>query len=360
MKKILSSYNGYYIFSAILIFLLLITTSHYSYEDALRLNQLDSKSYYEISKNFPNFIFNETIPFHHYQRLILPYIIGCIAFFTDIKIIYLYKFFVIFFLILIAIIHKKIFNLLNYNFEISIVSLSVVIFSPYLSRYIMSIPLMLVDLGFVLISYLVILAYISKSKLLGICIAISLIFRLTGIGILISYLIIYSKNFYKNYKQIFLTVLVSISLIIILSSISNNLTGSKFSNLHYLGIFEEFKLENFLNTVLFILKPFFCLIPLFSIIIFSKLNKKNINLNNLIFFFLTPIMFIGQPILGGELVTGNNIFRLSSLSLPFLVVGLSMITKREKIFFERYLIIILINFLFSLHPSYSIIRFFFS
>ena len=68
-----------------------------------------------------------------------------------------------------------------------------------------------------------------------------------------------------------------------------------------------------------------------------------------IFYLIIAVLLIGQPILGGELVTGNNIFRLSSLALPFMIVYFSIISKTINVFKEYYLILIFINFLFSLH-----------
>ena len=164
MKYLFVKSDNYYLFSFILILLLFLTTNHYSYDQILELNQLDSKSYYLISKNSPKLIYAQEIPHHHYQRFFLPYILGIISKIANFEIITVYKIFTLITLILITIVHKILFKKINQNFEASITLLSIIIFSPYLSRYVMSIPFMIVDLVFVLIGYLIILSFLSKSK----------------------------------------------------------------------------------------------------------------------------------------------------------------------------------------------------
>ena len=90
------------------------------------LNQLDSKSYYLISKNAPELLFSQDIPYHHYQRFLFP-IIGIISEFLGFEIFSIYKVLTILVLIFISIIHKKILIKINQNFEISIILLSVII-----------------------------------------------------------------------------------------------------------------------------------------------------------------------------------------------------------------------------------------
>lgn len=355
MKYLFLKLDKHDLFSIVLILLLFFTTNHYSYEDALLLNQLDSKSYYHISKYSPDLIFNKEIPFHHYQRFLLPYFIGLISKILSLEIFTVYKSTVVIFLFLISIIHKKIFLKLGHNFKTSIVMLSIIIFSPYLSRYILSIPMMLVDLGFVLICYLAILSYISNNKWLDFLIPFSLIFRISGIALLISHLMILSFNFKKNFRRIAFLIINSILVITILDYLSKNLTGREFSNLHYLGLFSELEINNFYNIFIFIAKPIFCFIPLIFLLLFSKIELNKINFKNFIFLFFVAIMLIGQPILGGLQITGNNIFRLASLSLPFLIFFLTSFTNIKKIISEHYIIIIFINFLYSLHPKYSLI-----
>lgn len=357
MKYLFLKIDNYYLFSFILILLLFITTNHYSYEQALLLNQLDSKSYYLISKNSPDLLYNQEIPYHHYQRFLLPYFVGIISKTFDFNIFSIYKFLTILVLILISIIHKKIITKINQNFETSIILLSVVIFSPYLSRYITSIPLMLVDLSFVLISYMVILTYLFKSKWIYLLIQLSLFFRLSGIAIIIGYLAIAFFDFKKNFLNIFFTTIASFIIIFLLGLVANKFTNSEFNNLHYLGLMKEFNFSKSLHTIIFILKPIIIFLPIIFLFIFFRFEKKNFNFRDSIFFLSIPLMLIGQPILGGEIVTGNNIFRLSSLALPFVVVYFSILFKPLILLKNYYIYLLIFNFIYSLHPKYSVLSF---
>ena len=65
---------------------------------------------------------------------------------------------------------------------------------------------------------------------------------------------------------------------------------------------------------------------------------------------MIPLLIIGQPILE-EFVTGNNIFRLSSLSLPFFIIYFAILFK-PKISLKKIIFILLINFIYSFHPKY--------
>ena len=109
MKYSFLKLDKYYLFSFIFILVLLLTTNHYTYEQSLLLNQLDTKSYYLISKNSPELLFSQDIPYHHYQRFLFPYIIGIISEFLGFEIFSIYKVLTLTILVLIfiSIIHKK-------------------------------------------------------------------------------------------------------------------------------------------------------------------------------------------------------------------------------------------------------------
>lgn len=358
MKYSFLKLDKYYLFSFILISVLLLTTNHYTYEQSLLLNQLDSKSYYLISKNAPELLFSQDIPYHHYQRFLFPYIIGIISEFLGFEIFSIYKVLTILVLIFISIIHKKILIKINQNFEISIILLSVIIFSPYLSRYIVSIPLMLVDLCFVLISYLIILAFLNNSRWIYLLIQFTLFFRLSGIAIIIGHIGSNVFNYKKNLSKIFFTIASTFIIIFFLSFIANKFTNSEFSNLHYLGLIKEFNFNRLLQTIIFIFKPIICFIPLIFLLFFFKIEKKKFILEKFIFFLSIPLLIIGQPILGGEFVTGNNIFRLSSLSLPFFIIYFAILFKPKISLKKNFIYFLLINFIYSFHPKYSILSFF--
>ena len=106
---------------------------------------------------------------------------------ANFEIITVYKIFTLITLILITIVHKILFKKINQNFETSITLLSIIIFSPYLSRYVM-LYLMIVDQFF--INWLFDnFELLSKSKWMIFLLQFSLIFRLSGIAYIFAYLV---------------------------------------------------------------------------------------------------------------------------------------------------------------------------
>ena len=128
---------------------------------------------------------------------------------------------------------------------------------------------MLVDLCFVLISYLIILAFLNNSRWIYLLIQLSLFFRLSGIAIIIGHIGSNVFNYKKNLSKIFFyRCLYSLIIIFFLSFIANKFTNSEFSNLHYLGLIKEFNFNRLLQTIIFIFKPIICFIPLIFLLIF--------------------------------------------------------------------------------------------
>ena len=101
--------------------------------------------------------------------------------------------------------------------------------------------------------------------------------------------------------------------------------------------------------------PFF---PL-TIFIFGQINKS-IKISIVIVLLFVCSMMIGQPILGGPDGTGNNVGRIANLCYPVAAVLLFYISNFEKFVKNSYLYysFILGMFIWSLHPTFSIMKIF--
>ena len=201
-------------------------------------------------------------------------------------------------------------------------------------------------------------SFLNNSRWIYLLIQFTLFFRLSGIAILIGHIGSNVFNYKKNLSKIFFTIASKFIIIFFLSFIANKFTNSEFSNLHYLGLIKEFNFNRLLQTIIFIFKPIICFIPLIFLLFFFKIEKKKFILEKFIFFLSIPLLIIGQPILGGEFVTGNNIFRLSSLSLPFFIIYFAILFKPKISLKKNFIYFLLINFIYSFHPKYSILSFF--
>ena len=71
-------------------------------------------------------------------------------------------------------------------------------------------------------------------------------------------------------------------------------------------------------------------------------------------------MMIGQPILGGPDGSTNNVGRIANLAYPIITVMTFYIWNFEKMVKNNYLFyfLILILFIWSLHPTYSVLKLF--
>ena len=103
------------------------------------------------------------------------------------------------------------------------------------------------------------------------------------------------------------------------------------------------------------------ILSFFPLIIFMFGKKKILkdDLKKLIVILLAAVMLIVQPIMGGPNIT-RNLIRLTSLSYPLLLCSLFYIYEinqffKKNIFFYSF---ILFLHVWSLHPTFSIFKFF--
>ena len=319
--------------------------------------------YLSISENFPEAA--SVINYHHAQRFIIPYTIGFISKIFSIDSSYFFKILVISELLLIFFIKSKLIKIFKLDFFTSVIFYSIFIFNPYILRYFIIYPEMIVDLTFILSGYLFIFSIISNNlKFFLIAFILAFISRQTGIAFYLSFII--CVLFLKNNLLINKRNLVIISFFFIIIYFLNiwylNKVGlNQFPFNAVLGLFKFLLFDfNFYDLLIFLLFPFLGLFP-FAILIFNKkfeINKIFDNSESL-FLFFSLLIIIAQPYLGGPFWTGKNIIRLVILGYPIIFYLIFFSSKQYKEYSKSFKVISLILlFVWSLHPSYSKIKIF--
>ena len=145
-----------------LTFIVLITNTYFSYENSLIFGGNDGKFYLLISKYAPNFGTN--IEYIKGERFFLPYFLGLISKLTSIDLYFLYQLTSIFLVLLLIFFYNEILVLLKIKNYIYFISLFLVIFNPYLIRYYIAIPTIIVDLSFIISLELIAIGFLKKQK----------------------------------------------------------------------------------------------------------------------------------------------------------------------------------------------------
>ena len=353
---------------------LILTNSHFSYEESLKFGGADGFSYVSISEDAPNIV-SKKIMLIHAERFFFPYVIGLISKSINVDIFYTYKAFVYLILLMINLYIFKIHNYLKHNNEIILCSLSMVNLNPYISRFYISVPTIINDIIFIL-GTLIIIYYIIRKKGNLFEIILGYIFcfgsRQSSLALVIGYLIskVKTKKNLLNFKEILIGILLFCLFIFSIKyytnnlsdNINNNIANYYSFNMRFLGIIlQEGSLLDKLKFLSLPLLSYISLIIFF--ILFIKIEIKSIkNIFNQklnIFLFSLIILLILQPILSGPNVTGRNIIRLTTLAyVPSLFFLLIISDEIKKVTIEKKIIFYFIIFLQSMHPTFSKIKFF--
>ena len=346
------------------------TTPNFSLEESLNFGGRDGFDYYKISQNAPEILTN--IQYIKAERFFFPYIIGVLSKLFNLNIFELYKFFSITFFISLIFLFNKLLTILNCSEKIKLILLLLIIFNPYILRYYISIPTLLNDLIFLNISILLCIGLIlNKNSLVFISILIGALCRQNVLAFLISiYLIFFFELFYNNKKKFlkFNTIIIITSIYIFAQFLnyfyaknSQNIVSAE--ELYFVTIFgifiDNFNFERFIKFVLF---PFLSFGPLFILLTISKIKLKYENKEFLFFLILSSLILVAQPFLGGPTITGKNFIRLANFCYPMSIVIIYLISDKERInkllntkFYNLFFVIL---FTWSLHPTFSTIKFF--
>ena len=346
----------YYSYLAISFIFIVATTDYLSLYDIIHVaNQMDVISYNEIATNAPSLPKgSNTIIQNVAQRFLIPYIVGSIAHFFDIDFFLIFKLFtfifIIFYVYLINLLIKK----LNFNLRVSILFFSILFLNPYLVRYHIFQPVQAHDMLFFCLGLIFFITVINKNYFTNLLVTVlSIYLRQTSIALLIGSGILFLIN--KRIKLfIILSTLSFLSLFFVIE-MGQKISSDTFPiNLAYKLIFYDF--SQFEKLVKFLLLGVMPFTPLF-VVLFGKINK-NITLSSVLILLFVCSMMIGQPILGGPDGSTNNVGRIANLCFPILTCLCFYIWNFEKFVEKNYLFytFILLMFLWSLHPTFSIFK----
>ena len=348
----------YYLYITISFLFIAITTNYLSLHDIIYVaNQTDSISYSEIAKEAP-LLPNESniIIQHAAQRFLIPYIVGSVAHFLNVDFFIIFKLFTIifvfFYVFLISLLIKK----FNFNLKVSILFFSVLFLNPYLIRYHIFQPVQAHDMLFFCLGLLFSLTILNKNYLLNLITSIIAIYlRQTSIALLIGSCIFLLID--KKIKLFLIFFISSFLSLLLITKMGHSISSNIFPlNLAYEIIFFDFsQFEKLLRFLLLGIMPFTPLI----IILFGKINK-NIKISSALILLFVCTMMIGQPILGGPDGSVNNVGRIANLCFPILTCFCFYVWNFEKFVNKNYLFYTFISgmFLWSLHPTYSVFKFF--
>ena len=278
--------------------LILLTNNYFSLEESFYFGARDGEDYYIIAENFENIPYQK-LDYHKAWRFIIPTIIGITAKTFNFDVYLTFSFFTIIACISSIIFFYLILKKLKIdNFHIFYLT-SFLMFNPYLIRYFIALPTMINDIVFINSGLIILLGLINNKKsFMYFGFLLALFTRQNSIFFLLS--IIISKFVFKNKSVIYL-------------------------------IFEK------------------------KIFILNNINKELFLITSLIVVFMTSVAYVGGP-----LITGKNLIRLINLAYPLLILLLIMLfeLKENKNFLIKFFFYFPLFFIWSLHPTYSIINFF--
>ena len=340
--------NNFSVAIPLLLFIIFfLTTNTYTYSEALLMGFNDSFSYYSISQNALSSHDLSTLPSHHLERYIIYVLLGKLALIFNLEIWTVYRCFIVLLMLLTSMLLLYFSKLPKFN---AIATLALLLFNPYLYKMYYVAPSEASEAFFVLLLFIIGL-HTKKSSFVILGIFVCCISKQTSIMLVPILLILHIIGDLKRVYFVLSLCFVIIFFLFINTQLTLHIFGGTYNNyaLHHLlgGLkfyYSEFDL-NLLNRFLGRLGVYFLTFsPLIMIFKFSKVNILAI-----VFFLIMGM----QPILGGPLVTGNNIQRLLSLGAPFLLPILWNY-KFNKYSFISFLCI---YGLISLHHKFSFLYF---
>ena len=309
----------------------------------------DSFSYYSISQNAQSPHDLSTLPSHHAERYIIYVLLGKLALILNLEIWTVYRSFIVFLMLLTFMLLLYFSKLPKFN---SIASLALLLFNPYLYKMYYVAPSEASEAFFVFGVLLFIIGLHSKKRsfvILGILVCC--ISKQTAIMLVPILLILHLIGDLKRVYFVLTLCFAILFFLFINTQLTLYIFGGTYNNYalyHLLGglkfyysKFDLIMLFSFLGRLGFYFLTFSPLIMIFK---FSKVNILAI-----VFFIILGL----QPILGGPLVTGNNIQRLLSLGVPFLLP----IIWNYKFTSNSLLSFLCIYGLISLHHKFSFFYF---
>ncbi len=361
------NYNKNLFLTLFFIFLVIATNDYFNYDNSLIYGGSDGKFYISISKYSPNL--GNNIEYIKGERFFLPYFIGIISKLSSVDLFFLYQITSIILIVTLILLYRKILILLKIENYSYIFFLLLVVFNPYLIRYYLAVPTIVVDLGFIISLEIIAIGFLkNKNKFFFLGMIIAALSRQNSIIILIVFFII--KFIFKNksiikYKDLILLSICYITIFLINTYYAVNSAGNlnEIENLYSTTLFGILIFDyNLIDLFRYLYFPILGFGPLI-IFIFILLYLKKFSLNKsefIIFCLITSILLIGIAFIGGPTTTGKNLIRLSNFSYIYLMIIINAFfqeTKNNRSLLEICSIFSLLLFFWSLHPTFSKIKF---
>lgn len=361
------NYNKNLFLTLFFIFLVIATNDYFNYENSLIYGGSDGKFYISISKYSPNL--GVDIEYIKGERFFLPYFIGIISKLSSLDLFFLYQITSIFLIITLILLYRKILILSKIENYSYIFFLLLVVFNPYLVRYYLAVPTIVVDLSFIISLEIIAIGFLKKkNKFFFLGMIIAALSRQNSIIILIVFFIIkfiFKKKSLIKYKDLILLSICYIIIFLINTYYAVNSTGdlNEIENLYSTTLFGilifDYDLIELFRYLYFPILGFGPLILFILILLYLKkfrLSKSEF----IIFCLITSILLIGIAFVGGPTTTGKNLIRLSNFSYIYLMIIINAFfqeTKNNKSLLEICFIFSSLLFFWSLHPTFSKIKF---
>ncbi|MCO5142620.1 MAG: hypothetical protein M9962_05980 [Oligoflexia bacterium] len=281
----------------------------------------------------------KNIPKHHAQRMTAPYLIGLIAWTTNVDYRLIYFALTLVTMLSILLIFGLLLKELRVPLENFWLFYSFLILHPYLFRYYLIVPGMVTDLLFVLFSLLTLLM-LFREKLVGMLFFLSgaLLFRQTMV-MLLPPLVLYffaSRKSISQFVTVTLSVIFTVAIVYsLLNLVSQKFTHESDNNVAILTAFYSYIVSSnhsYIELIEFVLRvfiPFAGVFACLASIVFLK--KCNIWDKKFIFLFLCGFCIALQPLMTGPLLTGKNAGRLATLGLIPFILSLSLVLPKIEL-----------------------------
>lgn len=357
------NYNKKLFLTLLTVLIVLITNNYFDYDNSLIFGGSDGRFYTLISRYSPNFGIN--IEYIKGERFFIPYILGIISKLVSIDLYLLYQITSASLVLILILLYREILILSKIEGYSYYLSFFLVVFNPYLIRYYLAIPTIVVDLLFIISLEIIVIGFLKKqNKFFFLGLVIATLCRQNSIIILFVFFII--KFIYKNKSIIkYKDLLLLLTIYIIFFSINVYYAVNSSDNLK--------EVENLYSTTLFGILMFdYNLIDLFRylyfpllgygtiviyILILLYLGQFKLKINEFVIFCLiTSILLIGIAFVGGPTTTGKNLIRLSNFAYIYLILLINnffSINKNNRYLETIFFTFSLLLFLWSFHPTFS-------
>ena len=151
---------------------------------------------------------------------------------------------------------------------------------------------------------------------------------------------------------------VFIIFLIFITKIGHYISTHKFHFLYSYGII-YYDFSQIEKLIRFLLLPMVSFFPLIFIFFIGE-RKNNLKKTSILILLLVCLLMIGQPIAAGPDGSSRNVVRITSLCYPILLCLIFYVYQFKKFFQQKIFYYIFIIFLqaWSLHPTFSITKFF--